>query len=52
MPFERNLTDKKDVILEYNYVIQGDESGKIVDKENIMNAFYYGPQLVPISPIL
>lgn len=52
MPFEREITDKKDVILEHNYVIQGDESGKIVDKENIINAYYYGPQLVPMSSVL
>lgn len=43
---------EKEVIIENNFVMQGDESGKLVDKENVMNAYYYGPQLVPISPIL
>ena len=46
------ISKEKEVIVETNYVLQGDESGKLVDKENIINAFYYGPQLVPISPIL
>ena len=52
MAFEPLIPKEKEVLLETNYVIQGDETGHIVDKENIMNAYHYGPQLVPISPIL
>ena len=46
------VTKEKEIILENNYVVQGDETGKIVDKEDLINAYHYGPQLVPISPIL
>lgn len=52
MDFDPIIPKEKEIILETNYVVQGDETGKIIDKENIMNAYYYGPQLVPISPIL
>ncbi len=52
MPFDPVVPKQKEVIVEYNYVIKGDESGQIADKENIINAYLYGPQLVPISPIL
>jgi ATP-dependent DNA helicase 2 subunit 2 len=50
--FDPVIPKEKEVILETNYVVQGDEAGSIIDKENIINAYYYGPQLVPISPIL
>lgn len=40
------------MIVETNYILQGDNETQIVDKENIINAFSYGPQLVPISSIL
>jgi hypothetical protein len=33
-------------------VVQGDEAGNLVNKEDVINAFSYGPQLVPISSIL
>lgn len=46
------IPKEKEIIIETNYVVQGDESGELVDKESIMNAFYYGPQLVPISTLL
>jgi hypothetical protein len=51
VPFEAAIAEKE-VIIETNYVVQGDESGSIVPKEDIINAFSYGPQLVPISSIL
>lgn len=49
--FDPQIT-QKEVIIETNYVVQGDETGKIVDHDNIINAFFYGPQLVPITPLL
>lgn len=33
-------------------MVQGDETGSIVQSEDIINAYHYGPQLVPISNIL
>lgn len=52
MPFDPLIPKEKEIILETNYIVQGDESGKIVEPDNIINAYNYGPQLVPISPIL
>lgn len=52
VPFEPIITEKKEVWTEINYIVKGDESGQIVEKENIINAYFYGHQLVPISPIL
>jgi hypothetical protein len=49
--FDPAITDKE-VILEHNYVVQGDEAANLVAKEDVINAFSYGPQLVPISSIL
>ena len=49
--FEPEINERE-VILEHNYVIQGDETGNLVYKEDVINAFSYGPQLVPISLIL
>lgn len=51
MAFEPAITHRE-VIIETNYVVQGDETGRIVDPDNIINAFFYGPQLVPITPLL
>jgi hypothetical protein len=50
--FDPKIPQDKEVIVEANYIVQGDENGSIVDKENIINAYSYGPQLVPISTIL
>lgn len=52
VPFNPIIPKEKEIILETNYAVQGDETGKIVEPDNIINAFNYGPQLVPISSIL
>lgn len=35
-----------------SYIVQGDETSTEVERENQMNAYSYGPHLVPISSIL
>lgn len=52
VPFDPMLTKEKDVIPDVVYTIAGDDSGAIVDKDNQVNAYSYGPHLVPISGIL
>ena len=35
-----------------SYIVQGDKTGTLVEQENIVNAYPYGPNLVPISEML
>lgn len=32
--------------------MEGDENGTVVDKENQINAYPYGPNLIPISGLM
>ena len=35
-----------------SYVIEGDETGATVDKEKQINAYPYGPNLIPVSGLM
>lgn len=51
-PFNPEITRNKEIIMVISYIIQGDETNTEIEKENQMNAYSYGPHLVPISDIL
>ena len=51
-PFNPQVTKEKDVFISNHYIVQGDETNEPVENEYRMNAYAYGPQLVPVSHIL
>lgn len=51
-PFNPEITRTKEIVMVISYIIQGDETNTEIEKENQMNAYSYGPHLVPISDIL
>ena len=50
--FNPTITKEKEIIAEVSYIVQGDKTGTLVEKENIVNAYPYGPHLIPISEML
>jgi ATP-dependent DNA helicase 2 subunit 2 len=52
VPFDPVLRKGKEILTEISYIIQGDETNTNVPPEDRMNAYAYGPHLVPISGIL
>lgn len=45
-PFNQHLSKEKEIRTEITYIVQGDETGAAV--EHMVNAYQYGPHLVPI----
>jgi hypothetical protein len=51
-PFVPEISKEKEITTRVSYIVQGDETSTEVERENQMNAYSYGPHLVPISAIL
>ena len=50
--FDPKIAKGKEITTDVSYIIQGDETNSNIEADNRMNAYPYGPQLVPISGIL
>jgi hypothetical protein len=51
-PWDPKISDKKEIVNDVSYMVEGDETGTVVDKDKMINAFPYGPNFIPIPSML
>lgn len=52
VPWNSDIPEEKEIINDVVHTVEGDEAGKVVDKDDQINAYPYGPNLIPISGLM
>ena len=52
LPWDPRIPEGKEITNDISHVIEGDETGAVVDKEKQINAYPYGPNLIPVSGLM